>query len=491
MSHDGSAATHASAVDLMYWADGRGEYTRESFSTLLANMDWDLVRALWVYDAAAGDGDAWLADALRQAPVRVRRVPMPGGSPLAALTDAIAAGTAPVLARCDNDAAYPPGWLRHSLDVLRRHPALDALGIEAMYPPSGDPSAPPAYRPADFISGLALYRRQALARHPLRPFARAFGQDDWLSARDSGWTLGWLLPALPVFRLGRLPFEPWTSVAAAYAGRGLPPAGPAYDAASTLWHWRWPPAAPSTTPATPRAPIAFLGALRVKNEARHLREVLESILPLCEQVFVFDDHSTDSTVAICQSYGDRVHVYPSPFEGLDEARDKNYLLDRVIAVRPGWVLWIDGDEVLERSGPDQLRRATLDARRTAVFSLAIAYVWDDPGRVRVDGIFGRFTRPSLFRLEGQPVERLRFRASGFGGNFHCGNVPQGLVGDVRQINVRLKHYGYMTAEQRQAKYAWYTAHDPNNTLEDNYRHLIGAPGARYAPGPPRLVAWHD
>jgi hypothetical protein len=491
MSRADSASARESAVDLMYWADGRQEYTRESLSTLLANTDWTFVREVLVYDAADRNGNGWLVDALRQAPVPIRRVPMPGGSPLAAITHAVMAGTTPVLVRCDNDAAYPPGWLRQGLDILRRHPDLDVLGIEAMYAPSSDPSVPRTYRPADFLSGLGLYRRRSLARCPPRPFARTFGREDWQSARDTGLRLGWLMPPLPVFRLDRLPFEPWISLAADYARRGLTPPAPPYDAASTLWHWRWPPEVPPSVPATSRAPISFLGAMRVKNEARHLREVLESILPLCEQVFVFDDHSTDATVAICQLYGDRVHVFASPFEGLDEARDKNYLLDHIVAARPQWVLWVDGDEILERSGPEQLRRAIVSAGRTAVFSLAIAYVWDDPGRVRVDGIFGRFTRPSLFRLEGQPVERLRFRSSGFGGNFHCGNVPQGLIGDVRYCAVRLKHYGYMTAEQRQAKYAWYTAHDPNNALEDHYRHLIGAPGARYAPGPPRLVAWRE
>ncbi len=39
--------------------------------------------------------------------------------------------------------------------------------------------------------------------------------------------------------------------------------------------------------------------------------------------------------------------------GFDEARDKNYLLRELIGAAPDWVLWIDGDEVLERDGPDK------------------------------------------------------------------------------------------------------------------------------------------
>lgn len=229
--------------------------------------------------------------------------------------------------------------------------------------------------------------------------------------------------------------------------------------------------------------------MRVKNEAAYIGEALERALLFCQRALVLDDHSTDDTVAICQSFGDRVTVFPSPFTGLDEARDKNYLLREVIADAPDWVLWIDGDEVLERSGPEALRREIAANPAVAVFSLRIAYLWNDPGTVRVDGVYGSFSRPSLFRLRGQPVETLHFASSGVGGNFHCGNVPRGLVGDMRWLDTRLKHYGYLTHELRLAKYRWYTTHDPNNAAEDHYRHLAGIPGARHAPGPPQFVPW--
>ena len=87
------------------------------------------------------------------------------------------------------------------------------------------------------------------------------------------------------------------------------------------------------------------------------------------------------------------------------------------------------------------------------------------------------------------LEQLYFPESGHGGNFHCGNVPRGLIGECRDIPVRLKHYGYMLPEQRQEKYKWYTSIDPNNQSEDQYRHLAEVRGARFAPGPPQVVKW--
>jgi hypothetical protein len=233
----------------------------------------------------------------------------------------------------------------------------------------------------------------------------------------------------------------------------------------------------------------FLCAMRVKNESKNIADVISSVLPLCQNILVFDDHSNDETSEICRSFGERVQIFTSPFQGLDEARDKNFLLNKVIEVGPEWVLWIDGDEVLERSGPQRMIDAADKSNGVAAFSLQIAYVWNDSQHIRVDGIYGRFARPSFFRLKGQAVSRLQFPATKRGGNFHCGNIPHGLTGRVRELDVRLKHYGYMTQEQRQSKYCWYTTIDPGNESEDQYRHLIGSRHSRYAPGPPKIVPW--
>jgi glycosyltransferase involved in cell wall biosynthesis len=292
----------------------------------------------------------------------------------------------------------------------------------------------------------------------------------------------------PSFQIDRVPYEPWATLADQDVLQGRQPLRPRYAPDDTIWHGHWPQLTPASASARPR----FLGAMRIKNEARWLHEVLTRALDLCSEIYVLDDHSTDDTPLICTSFKDRVKLFPSPFQGLDEARDKNYLLEKVIAARPDWVLWIDGDEVLERNGAELLRQAVADgAGDVAAFRLRIAYLWDDCRQVRVDGLWGRFMRPSFFRLQGQPLEQVRFPTSYAAGNFHCGNVPGGLVGEVRPIDVRLKHYGYLTRRQRQAKYDWYTRIDPNNQREDEYRHLVDIPGARYAPGPAVFVSWDE
>jgi len=476
-------------VDLMYLACNRLEFTRETFTTLLGNTDWRYVHELFVYDDGSQDGTReWLESSIDKVPVPARFVKTNFGSPVAAMVHFIESATAPILAKTDNDAMLPPAWLRLSLEVLDRHPELSLLGIEAMYPHQDDVQLARSYTPAQFVSGLGLYRRAAFAHSRPRPIEQWFGFEHWQSSETTDLVKGWITPAIPAFLLDRLPFDPWKTYTAGYVRGGWQREWPRYRVGSTLWRWRWPDQCPAGSILTD-GDSRFLCAMRVRNEGKHIGEVLLRVLHLCQRVFVFDDHSTDETVAVCKTFGDRVSVFESQFQGLDEARDKNFLLKRVIEANPQWVLWIDGDEILELAGAQKLKAAAENARNVSAYSLRIAYVWNDPNYVRVDGIFGQFRRLSFFRLRGQSSGRLYFPTTGSGGNLHCGNVPRGLIGASGDLEVRLKHLGYVTREQRRAKYEWYSNTDPNNAAEDCYRHLAEIPGARFAPGAPQLVPW--
>lgn len=206
-----------------------------------------------------------------------------------------------------------------------------------------------------------------------------------------------------------------------------------------------------------------IALLRVKNEARWIQRCIRSILPLCDQVVVFDDHSTDRTPWLAALCGDRVTIVPSPFEGLDECRDKNWLLDQHRAA--DWIVWIDGDE--EIAIADRAKLA--DCMRTtthACISLKVKYLWDRPDQMRVDGVYGDFRRQSVFRPR---TERF---VSGPAPGFHCGNVPRSLWVSCAYPDVSLLHYGYMDAADRVRKYEWYRTVDPNNDHEDGYRHIV-------------------
>lgn len=213
--------------------------------------------------------------------------------------------------------------------------------------------------------------------------------------------------------------------------------------------------------------MKIVGMLRVKNEARWIERVLRSISPLCEEIFVFDDHSTDDTPEIASRLGTR--VYLSPYEGLNEVRDKNYLLELVAQKQPDWVLCIDGDEELEARGLYILPELATNTA-AASYSLRVAYLWDREDQVRVDGIYGGFRRPSFFRMTGQHGAQFVSQSAK---GFHCSNAPMGISGwQGLQTNVTLLHYGYLDRDTRLAKFIWYNEQDPVNHAEDCYRHMV-------------------
>jgi hypothetical protein len=238
-------------------------------------------------------------------------------------------------------------------------------------------------------------------------------------------------------------------------------------------------------------PLRVLGAMRIKNEAAWIRESIESQLPICQKILVLDDHSTDETRNIVRSFGDRCVLFESTFEGVSEGRDKRFLLMELIAENPDWALWIDGDEALEPRAPEILAQEMQRADVSA-YCLQMLYFWDSLTQIRVDGVYGRLHRFSLFRIRGEDTGALVFpQGSGEADLHNGGNCPHGTKGLRTQSAARIKHYGYLTREERQRKYEFYNKVDPNNESEDCYRHIIEVPGARHAPGPAQFQDWAD
>lgn len=228
--------------------------------------------------------------------------------------------------------------------------------------------------------------------------------------------------------------------------------------------------------------MPIIGLLRVRNEARWIDRVVRAITPVCERVLVLDDKSDDDTAAICEAIPG-VTVFRSPASSRDESADKDFLLSRAFdllpdehkkgnAESPWWALLIDGDE--ELVAEDRVYIGEMARGHEHAFKFRIPYLWNDENTVRVDGVYFRMAsvgRPSMFRLmnDGFRFQRTRF---GNGQNFHCSSVPQEMLHHARQSPIRLKHWGYMHAEDRVRKFHWYNQHDPNNAVEDSYRHMV-------------------
>jgi hypothetical protein len=224
-------------------------------------------------------------------------------------------------------------------------------------------------------------------------------------------------------------------------------------------------------------PVKVACMMRVKNEARWIARVIKSVRPLCgEHIYVMEDGSSDSTFAFAQAAG--ATVWKSPFEGqgLNEKRDKDWLLARVREVcDPDWIIMPDGDEELEAGGCEKIRAVLETNPPVDCFALRILNLWNDVSTIRVDGCYGQMSRQSLFRARTDMTFQPIYSGEGENHNhvvLHVSNAP-GLGGlRLSPLNVGLLHYGNMLREDRIRKYCWILSIDPNNEAEDFYRHCV-------------------
>ena len=213
----------------------------------------------------------------------------------------------------------------------------------------------------------------------------------------------------------------------------------------------------------------IVGMIRVRDEVRWIERVVKAIQPICSDVYILDDHSTDATAMICAGIG--CDVIPSPFTELNESAEMQFLFQHAMSSKPDWIISIDGDEELEQGGAEKIR-AAIESAPTDVsyFTMRIVYLWDRVDQVRCDGVYGDFRHKRIFK----PQPGAAFLGNNTKHNLHCGGAGniKNLSGRQEALDIDLLHYGYLHREDRLRKYLWHQEVEPNNPDEDSFRHIV-------------------
>jgi GT2 family glycosyltransferase len=142
-----------------------------------------------------------------------------------------------------------------------------------------------------------------------------------------------------------------------------------------------------------------------------------------------------------------------------------------------WCISIDDDEIYEDKFVGLVQKM-MCSRNPEVMGYWYQWrtIWERRGDEeywRTDGIFGKFTNYRFFRLiKGQEI------SSEHPEGHHCGSAPLIPDDSLKWCNIRVKHLGYDTHEQRQKKFDFYQNNDHFKTKADigneDYSHLIDA-----------------
>ncbi len=165
----------------------------------------------------------------------------------------------------------------------------------------------------------------------------------------------------------------------------------------------------------------------VKDEEQYLRECLESVKDVADEIVIADTGSTDGSMRIAKEYG-AVCIDIPWNEDFSEARNAS-----LAKATGNWALWIDADERLDKGQKDLVRSLITNAAdNTGGFMVNIRnYIGD---RSNPDAFWHRAVR--LFRI----TPETRF----------IGRVHEQVMPSLHSIgyqfvmsHVNLSHFGYL------------------------------------------------
>lgn len=212
----------------------------------------------------------------------------------------------------------------------------------------------------------------------------------------------------------------------------------------------------------------IFGSLVVKNEAdRYLYDCVSWNSQFLDGLFVFDDQSTDDTVAICESLGAKVAVREDTVSSFLE-HESNFRFaawgEMEEAVNPGegdWILSFDADEFLVSDFEDiraSLVRAIQLAEQDGSLGIILKFheifgIEDSVFMERIDGFWGKVKGPRLFKY-------LPGRAAWSGKPMGSGSEPLYVTqgkSSSQSFGLSFLHLGYAKMEDKIAKYERYTS----------------------------------
>jgi hypothetical protein len=143
--------------------------------------------------------------------------------------------------------------------------------------------------------------------------------------------------------------------------------------------------------------IQLIGSVLVRNEDVFVERAIRNTAAVCDRIHVLDHLSTDTTWSIIRSLA-------SELANLDVRRTRNSadahrVLERY-AGTPTWVLGVDGDELFDPAGLQELRAALRAGTHSDVFRLKAHVLNCDEVDLRQGVAYGYMAPPS------RPVTKL-------------------------------------------------------------------------------------
>lgn len=191
--------------------------------------------------------------------------------------------------------------------------------------------------------------------------------------------------------------------------------------------------------------------LQLRNELSngHLMRCLNNVQQWADSIFIYDDNSTDDSYTEYLKYTSPSRIIRATERKFKrELFNKKELLELTLKSNPDWILWLDGDSILDANLTKNLRgiAGALDSAGIEGGRAHNINLWRHEAFFRLDNQYNSCNPLMLWRNTGKlrynPVEGL-----------HGQQFPDG-IGTVASIG-NILHYGFASEEWIVRKYKLY------------------------------------
>jgi glycosyltransferase involved in cell wall biosynthesis len=174
----------------------------------------------------------------------------------------------------------------------------------------------------------------------------------------------------------------------------------------------------------------------------NLKRCLENVKSFCDSIVIYDDASTDGSVELAKQY--TPHIIVGEKNDWQEERAHKQLIMNYAKnkIKPDWFLWIDCDEILDRNGVNNIKKAITQmvAQNKTSASFHQLNLWRGHNWQRLDG---HFNSSWFLRLwKNTPI--MNFDTSR---GCHKRMHPLSIGTADCKLNFRIIHYGFSDYNQ--------------------------------------------
>ncbi|MCK9520004.1 MAG: glycosyltransferase family 2 protein [Dehalococcoidia bacterium] len=222
----------------------------------------------------------------------------------------------------------------------------------------------------------------------------------------------------------------------------------------------------------------------VRNEAnRYLREVLESAKKYIHCAVILDDASEDDTVKVCREVLNDIplNLVSNQIPGFsNEIALRKQLWNLALESKAEWFLLLDADEIFEPKAEIEIPKL-INQTYCDTWTFRLYDMWDE-SHYREDHLWNAHLTYRPFLIRYQPNFEYQWNET----PLHCGRMPVNVTYlPTYRSDLKIKHLGWMTKEDRIKKYFFYAERDPKGEwgIPAQYQSILDKN--------PRLKLWEE